>query len=400
MSRVLISFLGTSIPGNREYRKADYKFNNNEVISSSFISDAIKQYYDVEKLILVGTVKSMWEEVYRTFSKELIDEDYYIKLSDFCKNANFNSKLELPEVDKIENVLGRGSKVVLIKYGLNDHEISLNQELIMGIDKYLNKNDELIVDITHSFRSLPLFLLNTLIYIQNVSPKNIVIDKILYGMLDITTELGYTPVVNLKSIMNTHEWIVGAYSFKEFGNAYKIAELLKDVDKSSYTKLKRFSDAKNLNYFDALEKQVQELQSFRGEGKLPTIAQKIVNPVVEEFIKKMSSTKNHFRFQYELAQWHYNKMNYMSSYICLTESIISFACIVLGLNENDKDDRDEAKNQIHTNYRFSNLRSMYTKINNVRKQLAHNVVGDKSIDSMIQNLRDGLANFGNIINES
>lgn len=397
MSKVLVSFLGTSMPSDREYRTADYKFSDGEVITTSFISAAIKQNYDVDKLILVGTVKSMWEEVYRTFSKEQIDEDYYIRLSDFCQNASYDSELSLPDVEKIEAVLGVGSKVVLIKYGLNESENSLNQETILGIEQYLNKNDELIVDITHSFRSLPLFLLNTLIYIQSVSPKNIVIDKILYGMLDITKELGYTPVVNLRSLLDTHEWIVGAYSFKEFGNAYKIAELLKEIDKSSYTKLKRFSDAKNLNYFDALEKQVQELQSFRGESELPTIAKKIVHPVVEEFIKSMSTTKEHYLFQFKLAQWHFQKMNYMSSYICLTESIISFVCVKLRLNENSKADRDEAKNQISNNSSFSDIRPLYYRINNVRRQLAHNVVGAKSIDSMIRNLKDGLNEFQRIL---
>lgn len=141
MSKVLVSFLGTSLPSDREYRTADYKFSDGEVITTSFISAAIKQNYDVDKLILVGTVKSMWEEVYRTFSKEQIDEDYYIRLSDFCQNASYDSELSLPDVEKIEAVLGVDSKVVLIKYGLNESENSLNQETILGIEQYLNKND-------------------------------------------------------------------------------------------------------------------------------------------------------------------------------------------------------------------------------------------------------------------
>ena len=102
-----------------------------------------------------------------------------------------------------------------------------------------------------------MFLLNTIIYLQNVSLKNISISHVLYGMLDVSRELTYTPVVDLKSLLNTSEWIVGAYSFKEFGNAYKIANLLKDENKSVYKRLIRFSDAKNLNYYDALSKQVQ-----------------------------------------------------------------------------------------------------------------------------------------------
>lgn len=396
MSRVLVSFLGTSLY-NREYRKANYKFDDGNIISTSFIAAAIKEFYNVDKLILIGTVKSMWEEVYRTFSKEYIDENFYFTLSEHCQHANSKSELYLPDISKIEESLGEKSKIILIKYGLNENEIAFNQEIILGIEQYLNRNDELIVDITHSFRSLPLFLLNTLIYLQNVSRKNIAISRILYGMLDVTTEMGYTPVVDLKLLLETNDWISGAYSFKEFGDSYKIAELLKDSHKSICNKLKRFSDAKNLNYFNALEKQVQELQSFKGEKNLPAIAQIIINPIVDEFINQMSPTNIHYLFQFKLAKWHFQKMNYSSSYICFTEAIISYVCMKLKLDEKDKDNRDKAKEFIFKDRKFIDIRSIYNRVNSVRKQLAHNVVGEKSITDMIRNLEMEITNFENVI---
>lgn len=398
MSKVLVSFLGTSLY-NREYRKANYKFDDDNVISTSFIAAAIKERYNIDKLILIGTVKSMWEEVYRTFSKEHIDENFYFTLSEHCQHANSKSELYLPDISKIEKYLGEKSKIILIKYGLNENEIAFNQEIILGIEQYLNRNDELIVDITHSFRSLPLFLLNTLIYLQNVSRKNIVISRILYGMLDVTTEMGYTPVVDLKLLLETNDWISGAYSFKEFGDSYKIAELLKDNHKSICNKLKRFSDAKNLNYFNALEKQVQELQSFKGEKNLPAIAQIIINPIVDEFINQMSPTNIHYLFQFKLAKWHFQKMNYSSSYICFTEAIISYVCMSLKLDEKDKDNRDKAKEFIFKDRKFIDIRSIYNRVNSVRKQLAHNVVGEKSITDMIRNLEIEITNFENVINK-
>ena len=398
MSKVLVSFLGTSLY-NREYRKANYKFDDDKVISTSFIAAAIKERYNIDKLILIGTVKSMWEEVYRTFSKEHIDENFYFTLSEHCQHANSKSELYLPDISKIEKYLGEKSKIILIKYGLNENEIAFNQEIILGIEQYLNRNDELIVDITHSFRSLPLFLLNTLIYLQNVSRKNIVISRILYGMLDVTTEMGYTPVVDLKLLLETNDWISGAYSFKEFGDSYKIAELLKDNHKSICNKLKRFSDAKNLNYFNALEKQVQELQSFKGEKNLPAIAQIIINPIVDEFINQMSPTNIHYLFQFKLAKWHFQKMNYSSSYICFTEAIISYVCMSLKLDEKDKDNRDKAKEFIFKDRKFIDIRSIYNRVNSVRKQLAHNVVGEKSITDMIRNLEIEITNFENVINK-
>ena len=397
MSKVLISFLGTSQKQeNRKCRTADYKFNDGETITTSFIADAIRKHYKVDKLILIGTVKSMWEEVYETFCGEEVDSDYSLNLYEYCVNANSQTELYLPSIEKIEQALGFGSKIVLIKYGLNEEEILFNQETILGIEQYLEKNDELIVDITHSFRSLPLFLLNTIIYLQNVSLKNISISHVLYGMLDVSRELNYTPVVDLKSLLNTNDWIVGAYSFKEFGNAYKVAELLKDESKDICNRLIRFSDAKNLNYYDALEKQVQELQALRGEEKMSPIAEIVVQPIVEDYIKKMNLTKRYL-FQFNLAKWHFQKMNYSSSYICFTESIISYVCELAGLNDKSKNDREEAKNLMFRDYKFGVVRPIYNKINSVRKQLAHNVEGEKSISDMINNLKIGLAEFEKII---
>lgn len=398
MSKVLISFLGTSQKvDNRKYRTADYKFNDGETITTSFIADAIRKHYKVDKLILIGTVRSMWEEVYETFCGEEVDSDYSLNLYEYCVNANSQTDLYLPSIEKIEQALGKDSKVVLIKYGLNEQEILFNQETILGIDKYLEKNDELILDITHSFRSLPLFLLNTIIYLQNVSLKNISISHVLYGMLDVSRELTYTPVVDLKSLLNTSEWIVGAYSFKEFGNAYKIANLLKNENKSVYKRLIRFSDAKNLNYYDALSKQVQELQALRGD-ELPAIAQIVVEPIVEDYIRRMTPTDVRYMFQLKLAEWHFKKMNYSSSYLCLTESIISYVCTKVGLDDKNKENRDKAKDLMFKDGKFQPLRPIFNKVNSVRKQLAHNVEGAKRITDMIDILENGLNDFKGIIN--
>lgn len=204
-------------------------------------------------------------------------------------------------------------------------------------------------------------------------------------------------MVDLKSLLNTSEWIVGAYSFKEFGNAYKIANLLKDANKSVYNRLIRFSDAKNLNYYDALSKQVQELQALRGD-EMPAIAQIVVEPIVEDYIRRMTPTDVRYMFQFKLAEWHYKKMNFSSSYLCLTESMISYVCTNSRLDDKIKENRDMAKELMFKDVKFRCIRPIYNKVNSVRKQLAHNVEGAKSITDMIDILEKGLNDFKSIIN--
>ena len=182
--KVLISFLGTGPvekgANRREYRTANYHIDDNEYVRT-FVADALTEHYGIDTVFMIGTVKSMWEELYRVFCAKRgveIDEDYYAELGSISETATSKSKLELPDKKKIEKVLGRDSHIVLINYGLNEEEVNNNISAILSLEKDLKNGDELYVDITHSFRSLPLLVMNTLIYLQNVSGKAIQIKKI------------------------------------------------------------------------------------------------------------------------------------------------------------------------------------------------------------------------------
>ena len=94
------------------------------VYETSFVADALATHYGVDKIILIGTVKSMWDEVYYSFctrnEKEDVDENYYLHLSATCKEAKYDSELKLPDIERLEAALGKDSHVMLVRYGLNE----------------------------------------------------------------------------------------------------------------------------------------------------------------------------------------------------------------------------------------------------------------------------------------
>lgn len=406
MSKVLISFLGTgSLPidvrknftkESRQYRTADYRIDGKELGSYPFVSAALKKHYEIDSVILIGTVHSMWEEVYRWSAGDDVKDDIYMDIADHCEKASYESALEIPHHQEIEKSLGINSRVVLIKYGLNQEEIKENLELILNLEQFLRKGDQLVVDITHSFRSLPLYLMNLLIYLENVSSKKIKISNITYGMLDISHELGYTPIVELNSLMEVNDWISGAYSFTEFGNAYKIATLLENGYKDVSNRLQKFSDVKNLNYLNAIEKQIQELQALRNK-ELPPLARIVIPPIIEDFLSNFKKCKSHSSFQYCLAKWHFEKRNYSSAYIVLVESIISHVCENNEWDVNDYESREEAKSQLKLD-EWNHLRGIYFKTNKYRNEIAHNLTGKVNFNTMIKELDKNLKEFGNLIN--
>ena len=410
MSKVLISFLGTGSQTNGSYRKAEYRITlptdnaTQMVYETSFVADALATHYGVDKIILIGTVKSMWDEVYYSFctrNKVVVDGEYHEHLFETCQEAKYDSELKLPDIERLEAALGKDSHVVLVRYGLNEEELNFNIAQVLSVEQYLYSGDELIVDITHSFRSLPMLLMNTLIYLKKKKKKKINISHITYGMLDITRELGYTPVIDLKKVMDVNEWISASYSFMEFGNAYKIAGLLEaDNSKSQANVLRDFSDVKNLNDIQAIENQVQRLKSV---SQLSPIAEITVRPVINNITQALSNAKSHSEFQFRLAYWHYSIHNYASAYITLVEAIITYVCEQKGLDYSNKDQRDIAKDILMKNTDYCELKKIYEPVNRNRKRIAHSIAYSTEAlngSKMIKLLEENLKKFKEILQQT
>jgi CRISPR-associated Csx2 family protein len=178
------------------------------------------EHLQLDGIIFIGTVKSMWEEVYRVFCEEKkikLDEDYYYQLIETIESLNYQSSLDSLDLTTLENILGKYSQCILIKYGLNQQELQENFDQIIKLVDFLQDGDEIYIDITHSFRSLSLFMFLVLNFVNDLyTERNIKVKGVYYGMLDVTREFGYAPVVDLQSLFEVTEWIKGLYSLKKF----------------------------------------------------------------------------------------------------------------------------------------------------------------------------------------
>lgn len=409
MGKVLISFLGTGRPNMtngdrpmRDYRPANYQVDDKIYEKISFMSAALAKHYKVDKLLMVGTVHSMWEEAYRWFydqnNKTTIEDnaetyDIYCEIGSHCEKADHNTELYIPHQEEIEKVLGGDSKVILIKYGITSEEINENITRILGLQEYLSNGDELIVDITHSFRSLPIFIMNLLIYLKNVSSKNITISHIHYGMIEANSEFGnVAPVVDLKAMMEVQEWITGAYAFKQFGNAYKISGLLKNgqTDKDAAPILFDFSQAMNLNYLYSMQRFTQRLAGIKDKDYKSDLAQLIISPVVRSFVDTFHV--KHYecpqaRFQLKLADWQFKHKKFAQAYLTSNDAMISYVCEINNMSWDDfcvreaakkalagKCAKDEDEKCIMDSFSFpptNEMRKWYKNHNRCRNGIAH-----------------------------
>lgn len=381
MPQTLISFIGTGAlnkEGNseREYRKATYSFGNETIGSSSFVSSVLFDFLSIDKVILIGTVKSMWEEVYRYFCEKNnihLDEDYWMYLGAQAEIAGHSTNPDSIDLNKLVEILGEGSMVKIIPYGLNDFEQWEIFNVLTEVFKYLDKKDKIHLDVTHAFRSLPLFSITAIMYLKDVIGKTISIEGVYYGMLESSKEFnGVTPIIDLSLIIRLQDWIKGAYSFKEFGKAYLLADLIQKEKDSNI--LRQFSDALSLNYLSEIERQLQSFKSLAQEIKSP-IAKLIVPPLLLDFTNRLSKAKSQAKFQLELSIWHRQRKNYAAAYIVFVESLITHVCEEEQWNWQILFDRNQAKNRLRSYAKYKHLRQMFKSTNSIRNNIAHNLRG-------------------------
>ena len=233
-------------------------------------------------------------------------------------------------------------------------------------------------------------------------------------MLEVSKELGYAPIVDLKQVLEVTDWTLGAYSFHEFGISRQICKLIKD--KSLSSTLERFSSLLSLNYFGPLQNEAQKLSGLKNYKYDSLIDSMTVKPVVDDFIKAFGNSTEPYIFQYRLAKWQYDRFNLLASMTTLLEATITYAC------ERNKDRRTESGKKIHwqdmesREYCKNILRNkkqngsfkiedsmieIYKAINSKRNNLVHQTgKSNSSVDEYVKSIKDNLKAFGKVISEA
>lgn len=438
MAKVLVSFLGAALDG---YKSANYRFSDGKVITSTFIAEALSEYHQIDKMVLIGTAHSMWDEIYDVLGRDDIENKEYIRdhLKEVCKASNHvKSELTQQDIKSIEEGLGDNAKVIIIKYGLDNKEIAFNTKEIFKLEEFLENGDHLYLDITHSFRSLPIYLINCLIYLKNVCDKNLVLESISYGMLDVSREFPsgkkvsvgdkevdefLTPVVELKKILDVQDWIIGAYNFKEFGNTYKIASLLEKDESGRYgsvaTNIKEFADVKNINYLNLYMNSADALQRLAKGDELPDMGKMVISPVMKDFVAQFPSGMRQSRYQFRMAKWHNARHNYGYALMLLVESVVSFTCEACRVDPNVRTKREWAKEVMKdyfemlqpqdkkrvkkkyfggVRWRMEAFCNEYIYIKEIRNKIAHNNPDlDMSSSQIVDAIENGLEFFNDYI---
>lgn len=274
MAKILIAGIGG---GKKEkgkgYNLADYYIDNENNLyeDRTFVTSVLEEHYKIDKTIYIGTVGSMWDELYLHYSTgelTLEDEDYVDKLENTIINASKDSDVSEINIERFNKKFEGKVKAIVTKFGINENEIFENFNLIMQIREMLKDRDEVYIDITHSFRSSAMWMFLIMNYITDVLDKKINIVKITYGMFEAGRDIPRennrpkkrAPIVDLKAFYDLMKWIKGANEFKSYGNSYGLLDIL--TNKELKNSMEEFSNSMNMNYIRNIKENIEKIKTF------------------------------------------------------------------------------------------------------------------------------------------
>ena len=395
MSKILISSLGTGNKEDGEYKKATYKIDD-RTYKTPFIADALNKHLDLDKIFLIGTKKSIWDEAYLAFGGK--DIDYHDKLYEE-KNRGDITKHSLSKLDKLLHPF-------LIDYGINDDEIWSNFEKFLEIADEIEDGDEVYLDVTHSFRSLSLMSFVMTQFASSISDKKFKICGVYYGMLEYSFENdGITPIVDIKILLEIGEWIKAIDAIKKYSDFDPLVNLLKNdtnIEKSVNNTFVNLNNTINIANMSAMKQFIQSAH------KKINLIQSTSNPIVKLLapeILKIVDELNYEKmsdFQFALAKWFHKNKNFALSYMALAEAIVTKTCELKNYDTSTEDGRKEAKRHIDAPWdkyysatKRENGKSIRNEgsISDIRNNIAHQLGLNSNVDNDIKKLSKFIESF-------
>ncbi|MDK2865158.1 MAG: hypothetical protein PWP37_1350, partial [Thermotogota bacterium] len=118
-----------------------------------------------------------------------------------------------------------------IKYRVVDITADINPiELVRKMMEVVNEGDEVILDTTHSFRSIPITAAIISLYLREAKNVNV---RIFYGLYDGVSK--FTEALDLTNVIDMADWLYAARLFKEYGYSKPLGKLVKERNSSIRT---------------------------------------------------------------------------------------------------------------------------------------------------------------------
>ncbi|RIH89338.1 CRISPR-associated protein [Meiothermus luteus] len=296
--KVVVSILGLGRWDKDErkyiYEETQYGWGDKDQVKTTLIQEAFAKWFPDAKFLLLATEKAQQERS-----------------------------------DGIRNVLsGRDQELVSIPDGKSADEF---WDIYNALTNNLQPDSEVILDITHGFRSLGMLAFLAIIFLQ--AAKRVKLLHVLYGAQEAKGADGTTPIFDLTPFVTMLDWASATNRFLETGYPQKLAELAR-LDSSYGTffqPLSNFSLSMQLhdpvragneakNAIEALE-----ALRLRLNGPMEILGDQIVNQLTPLAFTKGDPDKKQLQAIYAQIDWYIQHQHYEKAVGLAKEWIYLFA---------------------------------------------------------------------------
>ena len=247
--KVFLSFLGKT-----DYKECFYTFEKEKSKNVKFVQNAI-----------VGIFENNFDKRYILCTKSAKEKHY----------------------DSLVRELGYNFEAVDISEDITEKGI---WEIFQQIYDVLNENDEIVFDITHSFRFMPMLGITLLQMAKFL--KNVKVKKVFYGAFEMSRlskningeEIKEAPIIDITSFSMLQDWILAGYTLVNTGRAEEIEKLAKnDLTPILKESKGKNEEARNFRKIaDKIQQMTLNFRTNRGNEIITAHEMKEINESVKE----------------------------------------------------------------------------------------------------------------------
>lgn len=245
MAYTLITSVGTGMYDGG-YRETVYQFSGGKQFKTRLFLNAIFEcrYRDINKLILIGTKTSSWDALIEDYEAGSATEKLWEKIYEATSSkAGITNEM----ATELESYLAEKYKLpVAIKFHTDKVDYETSEEIFTcykDIAPELSNND-ILFDITHGFRSMPILMYQTLQFVFANNPSRKI--ELVYGEYVKEEKISY--VRNLSPYWELAQAADAISVFKTKLDGVKLSEMMQPYWVKGADVIKRISDTVQTNF--------------------------------------------------------------------------------------------------------------------------------------------------------
>ena len=322
--------IGLTFLGLTDYKETTYQFNS-KLYCTNLFPLAFAEFFQFDQLKVVVTKESK--------------DKHFGKLETQLKN-----KLQLEDIT--------------VPSGESEKDL---WDMFDRIVESIPPESQIVVDVTHGFRSMPILILAICVYLKTI--LKVQVSQIVYGAFDARNkETNVTPVFDLTPFLFLLDWTFAIDKFIKLGDADELSKLLQKAHQTPYRqrepeetdlpkKLKTLA-----NLIDDVTVALNAIRPKEATEKTLAMVESmdVVAHEVEKWAKPFSATLNKAKVEYKpiaasegslfstigmkaqfnMVKWYIEKRQFVQAITLAREWIISRVCLLKDLNPVDMINRE------------------------------------------------------------